>query len=304
MIVLGLKCFSHDTGAAILADDGGSLRLHAISEARLNRRKHSFAYPLMSIAYCLKALGLESLDEVDAICIDRHMEVWPESNSQFGYDRALRRHHPRYDDVFRWGYLIEQTMRWPAGKVHWINHIDAHAASAFFVSPFERAAVLIAEGGTGIYSGDGLTLSPIDRIGYKAASYHDGVGTSPGRDAFVNSSFLYDRVSEILGYDIFGAGQTMALAGFAGQFPRHDQFAIDPDRFDDFVVNHDKTVFGLRDVVSFQGDDREIVAERWVNFARQAQETLETDLMHLARLTKRKTAAERVEAAMMAVPRE
>ena len=146
MIVLGLKCFSHDTGAAILADDGGSLRLHAISEARLNRRKHSFAYPLMSIAYCLKALGLESLDEVDAICIDRHMEVWPESNSQFGYDRALRRHHPRYDDVFRWGYLIEQTMRWPAGKVHWINHIDAHAASAFFVSPFERAALLSLDG--------------------------------------------------------------------------------------------------------------------------------------------------------------
>jgi carbamoyltransferase len=294
MIVLGIKCFSHDTGAAILADDGGELRLHAVSEARLNRRKHSFAYPLMSVAYCLDALGLRNLGDVDAICIDRHMEIWPEADSQFGYARALRRHHPRYDDVFRWSYLIEQTMRWPAGKVHWINHIDAHAASAFFVSPFERAAVLVAEGGTGIYEGADSALRPIDRIGYKAPSYHDGAKTAPGRDAFVNSSFLYDRVSEILGYDIFGAGQTMALAGFADRFSRVDQFDVDPGRFDDFIVNHDKTVFGLRGVAAFDGDDTSIVAERWVNFARQAQETLETDLLHLARLAKRKTGADRL----------
>ena len=65
MIILGLKCYSHDTGAAIVSDDSGSLVLHAISEARLNRRKHSFTYPLMSIAYCLNALGLEHLDQVD-----------------------------------------------------------------------------------------------------------------------------------------------------------------------------------------------------------------------------------------------
>ena len=73
MIVLGLKCFSHDTGAAIVTDRAGTLEITAISEARLNRRKHSFTYPLMSIAYCLEALGLERLDEVDAICTDRHM---------------------------------------------------------------------------------------------------------------------------------------------------------------------------------------------------------------------------------------
>ena len=84
MIVLGLKCFSHDTGAAILSDHEGKLKVVAISEARLNRRKHSFAYPLMSIAYCLASLGLDSLDDVDLICIDRHMEIWPDRNSQFG----------------------------------------------------------------------------------------------------------------------------------------------------------------------------------------------------------------------------
>ena len=85
MIVLGLKCYSHDTGAAIISDQGGSKKIYATAEARLNRRKHSFAYPLMLIAYCLGALGLDSLDDVDLICNDRHMETWPEKDSQFGY---------------------------------------------------------------------------------------------------------------------------------------------------------------------------------------------------------------------------
>ena len=151
MIVLGLKCYSHDTGAAILSDHEGTLKVVAISEARLNRRKHSFSYPLMSIAYCLAGLGLNHLDEVDLICIDRHMEEWPDKDSQFGYNKALKRYHPRYDDNHRWNYLIEQSIKFDRTKCRLINHIDAHAASAYYASPYEEAAVLIAEGGTGIY---------------------------------------------------------------------------------------------------------------------------------------------------------
>ena len=164
MIILGLKCYSHDTGAAILSDHGGKLKVNAISEARLNRRKHSFSYPLMSISYCLSSLGLSNLDDVDLICIDRHMEKWPERNSQFGYQNALKRYLPRYDDNHRWNYLIEQTIKFDRSKVRFINHVDAHAASAYYPSPFEKAAVLIVEGGTGIYDAQGYDLNIIDRI--------------------------------------------------------------------------------------------------------------------------------------------
>ena len=162
MIVLGLKCYSHATGAAILSDHEGSLKVVAIAEARLNRRKHSFSYPLMSIAYCLAGLGLNTLDEVDLICIDRHMEEWPDKDSQFGYNKALKRYHPRYDDNHRWNYLIEQSIKLDQSKCHLINHIDAHAASAYYASPFEEAAVLIAEGGTGIYYGRNKNLKIIN----------------------------------------------------------------------------------------------------------------------------------------------
>ena len=124
MIILGLKCYSHDTGAAIVSDESGSLVLHAISEARLNRRKHSFTYPLMSIAYCLNALGLEHLDQVDRICIDRHMEIWPEQGSQFGFQNAMKRHLPDMT-ITTAGITWEQTLRVDQTKVQWVNHVDA-----------------------------------------------------------------------------------------------------------------------------------------------------------------------------------
>ncbi|MAF49299.1 MAG: carbamoyltransferase [Rhodospirillaceae bacterium] len=291
MIVLGLKCYSHDTGAAIVSDAGGGLRVHAISEARLNRRKHSFTYPLMSIAYCLDSLGLESLSQVDLVCIDRHMETWPEENSQFGYQKALDRYQPRYDDNHRWNYLAEQSIDFSGTALRWVNHVDAHAASAYYASPFDDAAVLIAEGGTGIYRGEGAVLGTIDRIGYLGDSYRDGAKLATRRDHFVNSSFLYDRVSELLGYDIFGAGQTMALAGYAHRFPKRDLFDVDPDRFDDFIINHDRTVHAMLDMETYAGADAGIVDAHWTNLARQAQETLEEDILYLAWLARKKTRA-------------
>ena len=293
MIVLGLKCSSHDTGAAILSDHEGDLKVIAIAEARLNRRKHSFAYPLMSIAYCLEGMGLSSLNDVDLICIDRHMEMWPDKNSQFGYERALKRYLPRYDDNYRWNYLIEQSINFDKSKCRLINHIDAHAASAYFSSPFENSAVLIAEGGTGIYHGKGSRLRTIDRIGYFGDTYQNGEKLAQRRDHFVNSSFFYDSISNRLGYDIFGAGQTMALAGFAHKFPFKPQIQIDPDRFDDFIINHDKTIINMKNIPFFsKPDNEELISNPWVSLAFQAQKTLEEDILYLADLARKKTNSE------------
>ena len=130
----------------------------------------------------------------------------------------------------------------------------------------------------------------VDRYGYLADSYVEGTVTEPRRDNFVNSSFFYDKVSELLGYDIFGAGQTMALAGFAHQFPRADQVSVHEERHDGIFINHDQTVFGMRGMAGFEGGDPAgLINELWVNLARQAQETLEADILHLARLTRERT---------------
>jgi len=244
----------------------------------------------MSIAFCLSSLGIDNLNEVDLICIDRHMEKWPESNSQFGYDNAAKGFHPRYDDNHRWNYLIEQTIKFDYSKVRFVSHVDAHAASTYFCSPFEKAVVLIAEGGTGIYHGEGCKLNIIDRIGYLGDTFQNSKKLAKRRDHFVNPSFLYDKISSHLGYDIFGAGQTMALAGFSHQFPFEPLIKIAPDRFDDFIINHDETVVGIKNVPSFNNADiKQLVSNPWVSLAYQAQSTLEEDITYLAKIAQEKT---------------
>lgn len=74
MNILGLKCSGHDTGATLLTDRSGKVEISAISEARLNRRKHSYGYPLLSIQYVMDHFGIKSFDEIDLICIDKHGE--------------------------------------------------------------------------------------------------------------------------------------------------------------------------------------------------------------------------------------
>ena len=100
------------------------------------------------------------------------MEIWPEARSQFGYAAAAARRHPRYDDNHRWNYLIEQTLKLDWNSVRLVNHIDAHAASSYFASPFNEAVVLVAEGGTGIYHGQGTSLRVRDRVGYLGDARH------------------------------------------------------------------------------------------------------------------------------------
>ena len=122
MNVLGLKITSHDTGAALIADG----RIIAIAEERLNRIKHSFnMFPRLSIDYCLNALGV-SAEEIDLVVMD-----------QVG----LRARTPM-KEIFQ----VKTNGRFSGAAVEVINHHDAHAASAFFCSPFAESAILVYDG--------------------------------------------------------------------------------------------------------------------------------------------------------------
>lgn len=122
MNILGLKVTAHDTGAALIAGE----KVIAISEERLCRVKHSPSiFPHASISYCLAAAGIADAD-VDLVVIDQT------GNRSFKDMRALfyAATHERFRHV----------------RVEVINHHDAHAASAFFASPFDEAAVLVVDG--------------------------------------------------------------------------------------------------------------------------------------------------------------
>lgn len=299
MYILGIKCSGHDTGAALLTDRSGVMQISAISEARLNRRKHSYTYPLLSIRYVMDHFGLKSLDEIDLVCIDKHGELWPESNSQFGRLAAKRNAAHEYDLDSRFNYLIEQSIRFPRDRVVYVNHIDAHAASTFNVSGFSEAAILTIEGGTGFYLGTGTKIQVIDRTGYGGDEYEDGKITHRAAVSwprhYQNISNLYDLITRKLGLDKFAAGKTMALAAFRDKFPVHNYLNIPVDRHRGFMTDYTDLVLRLyRDVREFKptskaNRDVELLAEYWVNIAREAQDALEDDVMYLAGLAAKKS---------------
>lgn len=117
MNILGLHTFGHDTGAALISEG----RLMAIGEERLNRMKHSGAFPHKSIEYLLKAAGLEDISRIDLIV---------------GVTRIGKDGKNKEIDMIRseLGYT---------GAVETISHHTSHAASAFYPSPFEEAAVIL-----------------------------------------------------------------------------------------------------------------------------------------------------------------
>lgn len=122
MNILGLKIIGHDTGAALIS---GKLVV-AISEERLCRVKHSpRIFPSKSINYCINAAGITDKD-IDLIVIDLT------GNRDVKYIKSI------FDKKTR--------DRFSSVRKVVINHHDAHAAHAFFCSPFNDAAVLVVDG--------------------------------------------------------------------------------------------------------------------------------------------------------------
>ncbi len=170
MIILGVNCFSHDTSACILSD--GKL-LAFVEEERFNRDKHTKSFPFQSINYCLETAGIE-VEAVDLVGFAHKPGL------DFGRAMSdILRHLPRswrrlfiQPAVDLTLYLKKPFFRLAqgyTGKVVFIGHHEAHAAAAFFASPFDEAAVLsIDRGGdyisTWLGSGTGNSLQKLGSV--------------------------------------------------------------------------------------------------------------------------------------------
>jgi carbamoyltransferase len=148
MIILGINAYHANASAAIVGD--GRL-LAAVEEERLNRVKYAAGLPTRAIRYCLDQAGVK-LSEVDHIAIPRDPRArWGTKlryairMPRFAIDRArvMARFAGIRDDLASAFEVAPESIR---GRFHRIEHHTAHLASAYFVSPFERAAVLSADG--------------------------------------------------------------------------------------------------------------------------------------------------------------
>jgi carbamoyltransferase len=168
--ILGISAFYHDSAAALLVD--GDI-VAAAQEERFTRKKHDPAFPTNAAQYCLNEAGI-SKDDLDYVVFyekplrkfDRLLETYlgtaPQGLSSFSMALPLwlreKLHLPKQ---------IRKGLNFPAkAKLVYTDHHESHAASAFFPSPFEEAAILTLDGvgewdtttiGTG--SGNRITLS-------------------------------------------------------------------------------------------------------------------------------------------------
>ena len=150
MIILGISAFYHDSAAALLVD--GKI-VAAAQEERFTRKKHDQSFPVHAIDYCLKEAGIEP-GQIDLVGFydkpylkfDRLLETYlayaPLGFRAFleGMPQWLRKklHLPR---EMRKGLKGEYRKRF----VFTLHH-ESHAASAFFPSPFEEAAIVTLDG--------------------------------------------------------------------------------------------------------------------------------------------------------------
>ena len=148
MHILGISCYYHDAAAALIED--GRL-VAAAQEERFTRKKHDQSFPIHAIHYCLKQAaispdGLEYVGFYDKpfIKFERilytYFATFPKSLPSFL--KAL----PIWLKEKLWiRQLIREKLAYE-GPILFSEHHASHAASAFLVSPFEKAAILTIDG--------------------------------------------------------------------------------------------------------------------------------------------------------------
>lgn len=147
--ILGISAFYHDSAAAIAIN--GQV-VAAAQEERFTRRRHDAHFPDQAIDYCLRAAGLTT-DQLDYVGFYekplRKFERIIENYLAFapaGY-RSFRLALPAWlKEKLHVKHRVRQRLPGYAKRIVFLDHHQSHAASAFFPSPFEEAAVLTLDG--------------------------------------------------------------------------------------------------------------------------------------------------------------
>jgi len=149
--ILGINAYHGDSSACLVKE--GKL-LAAVEEERFRRIKHWAGFPKESIRYCLGEAGI-NIDDIDHVAVNRNPKANLLRKALFAF-----RNHPSLDlikDRFKNATKVRDIKESMAqefsvavsdinAKVHHVEHHLAHLASTFFVSPFEKAAVVSVDG--------------------------------------------------------------------------------------------------------------------------------------------------------------
>jgi carbamoyltransferase len=236
--VLGINAVYHESAAALLVN--GEL-VAAVEEERFNRIKHGkeadwdnpHQIPERAIRYCLKQAGLTARD-IDHVA--------------YSFDPKLRKKRYRRE---WWDFRYEETFRLRLGQAqnaveellgrslgqrfHFVCHHLAHAASAYYPSTFDGAAILTIDGigeteGSSLAKGAGSRVQMVEIF-----EYPHSIG------------FLWEMFSEYLGFSHYDASKAMGLAAYGNPATFRKEF--------ESILRADGDNYGIaRDILGMQPD--------------------------------------------------
>ena len=291
--ILGLSCFYHDSAAVLLRD--GAI-VAAAQEERFTRRRHDPSFPRNAIAYCLREEGITVAD-LAAIAfydkpflkyldrgVDSFLAAAPHGFS--GFRAALEGGAGLKLNVRR---AIRRELGY-AGPVLFPLHHESHAASAFYPSPFEEAAVVTVDGvgewqTTTIGHGHGADLKVLREIRfphslgllYSAATYHAGFRVNSGE-------------YKLMGLAPYGEPRyVQALLDEVIDLREDGSFRLNLDHFD-FLGGTRMTARSFDRIAGGppRAPESELL-QRHMDLARSVQEVLEAAMLRMCRHAARET---------------
>src|SRR5712671_6941132 len=205
MNILGINAYHGNASAAVVCD--GRL-VAAVEEERFNRVKYAAGFPAAAIRYCLKEAGLK-LEEIDHVAVPRNPLARLGTKLFYAlrmpsFARGRAKVLVKFTGVREaLAAAFDSDPNKIKPQFHRIEHHQAHLASSFFVSPFERAALLSADG-----LGD-----------FASTMWGTGAGNRMSIDgavAFPHSlGLFYSAVTQYLGFLKFGDEyKVMGLAAY------------------------------------------------------------------------------------------
>ncbi|HLC19909.1 MAG TPA: carbamoyltransferase C-terminal domain-containing protein [Candidatus Nanoarchaeia archaeon] len=300
--ILGINSAYHES-AACLIEDGKIIaaaeeeRFTRIKHAKPSRVDNADELPIQAIDFCLKRAGI-TLTNVDYVGYSLNPEKRLTKNTQHEHQYSITP-----DDFgtvegeqlfFQKNKNVEKMMREQGfrGTFRYIDHHDSHAASSFFVSGFDDAAVLVIDGigefeSTTMYNGRGNRLKKIGSI------------------EFPNSlGFLWEKICKYLGFSEYDACKVMGLASYGNaETYRHvfDRFVqLDNDghfTIDDTITqfrSHNYSALEALFGISKRTEPVKDVArdtKKYADIAAALQDVTEDIVIRLARSAKEKTSS-------------
>jgi len=208
MLILGINMFHADASAAIVQD--GEV-VFAIAEERLNRVKHYAGFPALAVKACLDAVGARIAD-VDHVAVGQDSDANLAKKVQYAmanpakilnFIRLRQRKQAMRDVRSLLAKALDVDVTVPRFQEHHIEHHIAHIASAYYCSPWEKAAGFSYDGSGDFVSTmmarcEGNDIEVLERV-------------------FLPHSLgsFYTMICEFIGYKKYGdEGKVMGLAPY------------------------------------------------------------------------------------------